>query len=228
MAILKPIFCFLFVLVAHLSFGQNPKSKMGIELSIPHMLELPWIKNCSSRDEVYVIIHNNTDTTNYFYEDWNTYGYYNISFEIKHKDSIYSIVRPPKLWYRNFKSHLIVNSGESLVFPYSLIDTTCANKLSESVQIFEDGWIGFPPISDTVEIRAIYQLCDLKEISPSENISRLNYGRDFYIDFLEEDIESEQKVQPKETPQRKTSQTKEIFIFHEPLISEWQRVILKK
>jgi hypothetical protein len=210
-----------------LSFGQNPISKMSIELSIPHTLELPWIKDCSSPSKVYVIIHNNTDTTNYFYEEWNSYGYYTISFEIKDQDSIYSIVRPSKLWYRNFKSHLIVHPKESLVLPQSLIDTTCANKLSESVQIFEDGWIGFPSVSDTVEIRAIYQLCDLNDTIPDEWISRLNYGRDFYIDFLDDDIKVElglnekSKQDPEPHPNTK-------IIFHEPLISEWQRVILKK
>ncbi|WP_430404571.1 hypothetical protein [Fluviicola sp.] len=199
---------------------------MSIELSIPHMLELPWIKDCSSTSKVYVIIHNNTDTTNYFYEDWNSYGYYTISFEIKHKDSIYSIVRPPKLWYRNFKSHLIVHPKESLVLPQSLIDTACANKLSESVQIFEDGWIGFPSISDTVEIRAIYQLCDLNDTITDEWISRLNYGRDFYIDFLDDDIKVELGLNEKSKQEPKTNEKVKI-IFHEPLVSSWQRVILR-
>jgi hypothetical protein len=226
MTLLKSTGCFLFVLVAHLSFGQNTKSNMSIELSIPHSFELPRIKDCSGKNNIYVIIHNNTDTTNYFYEDWNSFGYYNISFEIKYKDSIYTIVRPQKLWYRNFKSHLIVHPNESLVFAHTLIDTACASKLLESSRIFEDGWIGFPSVSDTVEIRGIYQLCDFQDTLPNEDISRLNYGRDFYIDFLDDDIESEQKVENREIPKPKLPNPKPTIIFHEPLISEWQTVIL--
>lgn len=213
MAILKSTPYFIFILIAHLSFGQNPKNKMSIELSIPHTREFAYINDCSSLKKASVIIHNNTDTTNYFYENWNTYGYYNISFEIKFEDSIHQIIRPRKLWYRNYPSYLIVNANESLVFDYALIDTSCAAKLVNE-RFFEHGWIGFPPISDTVEIRAVYQLCHLEDSIPGERIMRLNYRKEDYLDYLDGDIESKQ-IEPKT-----------IIIFKEPLISEWQRVIL--
>nr|WP_294860945.1 hypothetical protein [uncultured Fluviicola sp.] len=231
MSLLKQICCFLFILTGQLSFGQKLKSKMSIELSISHTREFPYIANCSDLKKVNVIIHNNTDNPQYFYEDWNSYGYYNISFEIKTKDSIYEVVRPQKLWYRNFKSHFILNPNESLVFPYLLVDTACTNKLFEN-RIFEDGWVGFPHMSDTVEIRAVYQLCHLEDSIPDEPINRLNYGRDFYIDFLDEDILSEpikpnQKNEKPKVPQpEKLPDTKTILIFNEPLVSEWQEVIL--
>ncbi|WP_341901788.1 hypothetical protein [Fluviicola taffensis] len=225
MTLLKSTGCFLFILMTYLSFGQNSRSKVSIELSIPHTQEFAHINNCSSLKKTSVIIHNNTDSIHYFYEDWNSYGYYNITFEIKAKDSIYEIVRPRKYWYRNYKSHFILNPNESVVFPYLLVDTACSNKLFEN-RVFEDGWIGFPSISDTVEIRAIYQLCDLNDTITDEWISRLNYGRDFYIDFLDDDIKVELGLNEKSKQEPKTNEKVKI-IFHEPLVSSWQRVILR-
>ncbi|MNJ82738.1 hypothetical protein D3C87_01420 [compost metagenome] len=220
---LKLINSFLFILFVHTSFGQNPKSKTSIELSIPHTRELAFINQCSDRNKAYVIIRNNTDSIQYFYESWNSYGYYNISFEIRHKDSIYQVVRPTKLWYRNFPSYHTVQAHESLVFPFLIVDTACTNILHRDF-VFADGWIGFPQISDTVEIRAVYQLCDPGEITIEETIKRLNYKKDDYIDHLDGDIEStpvfklsEHKTLPDPNP---------IIIFHEPLVSEWQKVIL--
>jgi hypothetical protein len=229
---LKLLCFFLFLFVSSTSFSQNEKG-MSLELSISHSGKLPLVNDCSSLNKVHVIIHNNTDSTQYFYEDWNSYGYYNISFEIKTKDSIYEVVRPPKLWYRNFKTHYILNPNESLVFSYPLVDTACTFKWRKN-RIFEDGWIGFPLISDTVEIRAIYQLCRLEDSIPDESIERLNYRTDDYIDYLDGDIESEQKKEPVKKTQKpkqpaapkKIPYIKQEIIFNEPLVSEWQKVIL--
>lgn len=226
MTLLKSTGCFLFILMTYLSFGQNSRSKVSIELSIPHTQEFAHINNCSSLKKISVIIHNNTDSIHYFYEDWNSYGYYNITFEIKAKDSIYEIVRPRKYWYRNYKSHFILNPNESVVFPYLLVDTACSNKLFEN-RVFEDGWIGFPSVSDTVEIRAVYQLCHLEDSIPEEIINLQNYRREDYTDYLDGDIEvpfiPNEKSKQDSEPHPNTK-----IIFHEPLISEWQRVILKK
>lgn len=120
-----------------MSFGQSSEKSVSIELSIPHTREFAYINECSDSKNISVIIHNNADT-NYFYEDWNSYGYYTISFEIKQNDSIYKIVRPKKLWYRNFPSYYTLNPHESLVFNYAFIDTSCAAKLFND-RIFEDG-----------------------------------------------------------------------------------------
>lgn len=228
MAIFKSTFSFLFILIAHSSFCQTSEKKVSIELSTPHTREFAYINDCSSSKKVSVTIHNRTDTTNYFYEDWNSYGYYNITFQVKVKDSIYEVIRPRKWWYRNYPSYYVVNPNESLVFNYSLIDTSCAARLFEE-RIFENGWIGFPPFSDTVEIRAVYQLCDLTDSIPREPmINRLNYRIDStdYSDYLDFDIEI--PFESNETPpQEPVSELNPIIIFHEPLISDWQKVIYK-
>lgn len=237
MSPLKQICCFLVILNGQLTFGQNPNSKVSIELSIPHSGGLARIKSCLSEPDVFVIIHNGTDSVNYFYEDWNSYGYYNISFEIRFKDSIYEVRRPEKLWYRNFPSYYIVKPQEFLVLPHLLIDTACSNSLSHH-QIFEDGWVGFPVKSkaDTVEIRVVYQLCDPEEMIAEDGIRLLNYKRDEYVNYLDGDIESEIFYTEKEKPKQKAEEPikpapklprpKPIIIFNEPIVSEWQKVIL--
>ncbi len=231
MTILKSTSYFIFILIAHLSFGQNPNSKVSIELSIPHLRNIPSLNTYSDKNNVYVIIRNNSDSVQTFYEDRYVYGYFNISFEIKYKDSIYLVTRAPKIWWRNRPSYHIVQSNESLVFPHMLIDTSYANALRHE-GIFENGWMGFTAVSDTVEIRVIYQLCDQGEVIDEENIGRLNYRKDDYLDYLDGDIESEKFEPSKETQKPKAPQQKKlpdpnaILIFNEPLVSEWKQVIL--
>ena len=202
---------------------------MSMELSIAHVRDLAYINNCSSLQKAHVIIYNNTDSTHYFYEDWNSYGYYNISFEIKTKDSIYEVIKPNKIWYRNFKSYFVLNPNESIVFPYLLVDTSCTNLLHRN-RIFENGWIGFPPISDTVEIRAVYQLCHLADSIPDEGINRLNYRKEDYIDLLDGDIESVTLAfeEPRQEHNQFPLPLQTELIFHEVLYSSWQKVILLK
>lgn len=212
----------LVLLIAPFSFGQQQRNQLSLELSIPHTGELACINNCSSLLKAHVIIHNDTDSTTYFYEDWNTYGYYNITFEIQHQNTVYPITRPEKYWYRNYPSFFMLHSGESLVFPYAIVDTTCV-RLWEDNGIFENGWIGFPNISDTVEIRAIYQLCHLEDSIPGERIGRLNDRSDDYVDYLDGDIEA--PLTPNPNPKAEPVFKPEI-IFHEPLYSSWQSVIL--
>ncbi len=232
MTYLKSSCLLLFLIIGQFVFGQNPKNKMTIELSIPHTREIPWLNTYSEKDNVYVIIRNNSDSVQTFYEDRYKYGYFNISFEIKYKDSIYSVTRAPKIWWRNRTSYHIVRPYESLVFPHMVIDTSYANALRHE-GIFENGWIGFPAVSDTVEIRVIYQLCDQGEVFDEENIGRLNYRKDDYLDYLDGDIESE-IIQPGKKTQKpkrpvapsKIPNTKQKIIFNEPLVSEWQKVIL--
>ncbi len=209
---------------------------MCIELSIPHTGKIPSLYRYSDKTNVYVIIRNNSDSIHRFYEDRFVYGYYNISFEIKYKDSIYSVTRAPKTWWRNLPSYYTVQPNESLVFPYMLIDTSYANALRQEM-VFENGWIGFPLVSDSVEIRAVYQLCDQGEVTDEQNIDRLNYRRkDDYLEYLDGDIESQEPKAAKEKTKSKSPEQKQtilkspkpspVIIFNEPLVSEWHKVIL--
>lgn len=208
---------------------------MCIELSIPHTGKIPSLNRYSDKTNTYVILRNTSDSIHCFYEDRFIYGYFNISFEIQYKDSIYSVTRAPKIWWRNRPSYYTVQPHESLVFPYMLVDTSYANALRQE-GIFENGWIGFPVVSDSVEIRAVYQLCDQGEVTDEENIGRLNYRKDDYLDYLDGDIESEKPKPIKEKPKPKSPEPQKsksqlpkpssTIIYNEPLVSEWQKIIL--
>jgi len=202
-------------------FGQTEKNGVSIELSIPHSGNLPWINDNSSYDKAYLLIHNNSESSQYFYKDWCSYGYFSPSLEIKHNDSIYKIRRSEKLWYRNFHDYHTVLSGETLVIEFKIVDSVSAAN-TEEYNVFGHGWVGFPDFSDTVEVRVVYEMRDLKDSIPSENIARLNYRPDpDYKDYLDGDIEVSPESDP--IPMKYPLQ---VIIFHEPLVSEWQKVLL--
>lgn len=222
---LKTVFCIITCFFICVSFGQTKPDEVSIELSIPHTGELPRINDNSSYTKAYILIHNNTDVVNYFYEDWCTYGYFSLSLELKCNDSIYQLQRSRKIWYRNFHSYHTVRPGETLVIENKIIDSTYAAN-TEEYRVFGDGWVGFPNFSDTVEIRVIYRLHDLNDSIPSENIGRLRYRKDDYKEYLDGDVEYTGLTD--EIPKNPVHDPNPVIIFHEPLVSEWQKVVLMK
>lgn len=201
------------------SYSQTVDSTVSIELSIPHSDPLKTLNECSSfNNDVFVIIRNDTDSIVRFYENWNSYGYYNFTFEIKTKDSIYTISRPHKLWYRNFPSHHSVLPDESLVFQFDLIDSTCASSRTDH-RVFEDGWIGFPQYSDTAQIRVVYSL-------PEEFLSYPDWAsrKDDYLEYLNaENVNELNEIEPTTLREKNYSR---IYIFSQTLTSEWRKVII--
>ncbi|MFT6246290.1 MAG: hypothetical protein ACJA0U_001782 [Salibacteraceae bacterium] len=74
------------------SYGQGVDSTVSLALSIPHGDQLKTLNDCSSfNNDAFIVINNNTDSTVRFYENWNSYGYYNFTFEIKTNDTIYTV-----------------------------------------------------------------------------------------------------------------------------------------
>lgn len=73
-----------------------------------------------SGDSIFlVVIKNNTDTIASFYEDWNSWGYYNFYFKIICSDTSFVIYRPDKDFTKNFPSFKSLNPGDSMttIFP---------------------------------------------------------------------------------------------------------------
>lgn len=209
----------LFFCLAFQSYGQNDCT---IHLSLPHGYRLPQIN--STDQNVFVSIHNETDSTVFFYRDWCSFGFYNIYFEIKTKDSIYQLVKTPKVWYRNFHDYYTVHPNEIVTFNYHLIDSLKALELEEQ-QLFIDSWTGFPKTADTVQIRAIYELHNPNDSIPGENITRLNVRKEEYLDYLEGDIESAPQSIKKSV--QKSVRKREV-IFNKKLVSDWYTVLLMK
>lgn len=217
------------LLLLFYSNGQSSNKKsteqnVSIELSIPHGDGLGRLNNCVDvENEVFIILTNNTDSTVSVYENWNSYGYYNFSFEIKLKDSIYVVTRPQKLWYRNFPSHHSILPNENIVFQFDLIDTSCARmRFYRGIQ--EDGWVGFPNHSDTAQIRVIYSL-------PKEymSYSRRAIIKEEYLEYIEEmdsvDLEIYNDLISSEEDE---NQEDRIWIHSERMVSDWKTIIIDK
>lgn len=215
------------LLLLFYSNGQSSNKKtteqnVSIELSIPHGDGLRRLNNCVDIDnEVFIILTNNTDSTVSVYENWNSYGYYNFSFEIKLKDSIYVVTRPQKLWYRNFPSHHSILPNETIVFQFDLIDTSCARMRCYRGIQQEDGWVGLPDHRDTAQIRVIYSL-------PNEYISysRREIIEEEYLEYIEEmdsvDLEIYNDLISSEENENR------IWIHSERMVSDWKTIIIDK
>lgn len=210
---------FYWGIMCQFSYGQAADSTVSIELSIPHGEGLKSLNECSSFDnDIFVVIRNNSDSIVRLYENWNSYGYYNFTFEIKTNDSIYTVSRPKKLWYRNFPSHHSVLPQESIVFHFDFIDSICATSRSDH-GIFNDGWIGFPKQTDTALIRVIYDV-------PSEFASYPDRSgrKDDYLEYL--DVENTSEFDEIEPSTERTENNDRIYIFSQTLMSEWQKIII--
>lgn len=97
-----------------------------------------------------VVIKNNTDTVASFYEDWNMWGYFNITFQIHSTKGIDTLHKKMRDWDKNFPSYQTLFPGDSMVLFFQLRDTRYQNSpfkgyLPEQGQ----GLLG---------IKAIYQL----------------------------------------------------------------------
>src|SRR6185295_5125408 len=74
-----------------------------------------------NRDSFFVIITNVSDTPQYLWEDWNSWGYYCLSFEIKTQDGIgHKLKRRDTVLTRNFPSSMLVPAGELIIIPVTL------------------------------------------------------------------------------------------------------------
>jgi hypothetical protein len=138
----------------------NSVDGVSIELSLPHGDSLKYFGLCQYENPVDVIIRNNSNEMKFFYENWNSWGYYNFHFEIETEDSVYQIRKTRHVWWRNFPSYHSVNPNESLVFHFNLIDSSCFEHDSKIERIRGlKQWIGFPNKEyQHAKIKVIYEL----------------------------------------------------------------------
>lgn len=143
------------------SSGLLEKGDVTIELSIPNGDSLRTFGLCWDKNPVDVIIRNQTDSVICFYEDWNSWGYFNIKFQIETADSTYMIMRIKRGgWWKNFPSIHKINPNQSLVFHYELIDSSCAERFGiDELSKRSMQWTGLPRKGyKSSKIRAIYEL----------------------------------------------------------------------
>lgn len=133
---------------------------VSIEISMPYGDSLRSLGVCWDKNPIDVIIRNQSDSVIYFYEDWNSWGYYNIKFQIETGDSIYNVTKTKNSWWKNFPSYHSINPNESLVFHYNLIDSACLEHNTKFERLKgAKQWKGLPQKDyDHAKIRVIYEL----------------------------------------------------------------------
>ena len=166
-------------LLFKISHGQGLSSLQKVEISIVVLADdsVRIFDPCSGDNIVQVKLKNIGDTTVHFYETWNTWGYRTFSFEIETEDSLYTIIRANRLWWRNYSSFVEIAPNDSAIFKFELIDSTCEFSNAEFKY-----WKGLPVgVVSNATIKVIYhpQKIQLSEVLVS---SRRNY-RDTTVGF---------------------------------------------
>ncbi len=154
-------------------FSQKTKNQRATK-NISLALEFPKssydnIVSADSKDSTFdirLIIKNNTDTLASFYADWNTWGFYNISFELKTKDTTLLLLRAGGCWDKNFPSSRMLFPGDSLIFSYNIMN--CDRQSC-------DCFLELPKKSlEDAQIRAICELQKENHLPHIENV--IKYG----------------------------------------------------
>lgn len=97
----------------------------------------------------HLVLSNQLKETVRVWQDWNSWGYYNITFELAVGDSTYHIKKKSIIWTRNFPSFWLLKPGESHEFKPNL-----------SREIWEGLPVG---INGKGMLKAIYQIEEDKE-----------------------------------------------------------------
>jgi hypothetical protein len=152
--------------------GMSTHKSVDIELSIPHTEGLPVLYPNSEDSKISVIVYNRTDSAVRMYEDWNSWGYYNFSFEIETPDSIYHVQRTKRGWWKNFPSYHVINPGETLVFNFKLDgwDSESSSGKRSILRGSAQGWSGLPVKDyDSAKIRVLYELKEEVSLSLADS-----------------------------------------------------------
>ncbi len=96
------------------TFSSTTKN-IEIQLVIPDEAKQIESTHCLN---LKVLIINHTDTIASFFEDWNSWGYFNISLEVKSKDSIYRLYKNDRDWPKNFPSFKSLFPGDTLTLNF--------------------------------------------------------------------------------------------------------------
>jgi hypothetical protein len=151
---MMPIQLFIILLIGQLIGALETSSKPArftekiVELQI--LFPNGKMETTSGCLKVQVLFINHTDTVTSFFEDWNSFGYFNIHFELKTANKSFFLEKGVKQWDKNFPSYKALFPGDTMVLTYSLNHDLCY--LSEF-----SGIIPLPSAGSST-IRAIYQL----------------------------------------------------------------------
>jgi hypothetical protein len=125
---------------------NKPGKNIDIEILITKDEKGERSKPCLSGQ---VLLINHTDTAASFFEDWNSWGYYNLRFKVTTGDSSYFIFKKDRDWPKNVPTFKTLFPGDSMSLSFSIAYDYCPDaKFSKPANVV------FVP---TTTICAVYQ-----------------------------------------------------------------------
>lgn len=201
-------------LTAFTSLKKSDKNKVQIYLQIDSgQFDLSTDSNL-----VHLVIHNGSDSAISFYETWNSWGYYNFSFEIETEDSTYFIARTDRLWWRNFPSTQKLLPNQTLNLSFNLIDSLAAGNRTYLA------WKRFPQCSyHKAKIRVHYNLPEMYWMFPA--FATRNY-RDMYYD--DTTTERSYRFEFSDSTNQKRGSQKLNWMYHTDISSDFMPIKIVK
>ena len=186
--------------------GKHEKT-ISVSLIFPKSENKSIISGAANDSTVDVnfVIKNNTDTIAGFFEEWNSWGFYNFGFELITPDTVLQLYRAGGCWGKNFPSAVMLFPGDSLIFP--LYIRRCQPRIC-------DCFAGLPAkYLENAEIRAVYQLLEENFQFYMEDVQR----SDEVLLFLRS---SHRRKMEKLTPAQKIRS-----FVHDRLLSEKYQIV---
>jgi hypothetical protein len=135
------------LLIALMS-AADERSVHGLSVSIALSGSERRVEYRKPRDHFHVVLSNGATRAQRIWQDWNSWGYYALSFELEDvAGKKWAVKKRPTVFTMNYPSSWVILPGEDLV-----IDVYWGD---------EDTWEGFPPLgteSQKLTIRAIFQI----------------------------------------------------------------------
>ena len=114
------------LMVAKPSSNRTKPSEKNIEIQIVFP-DKQMQSESSSCLNLRVLIINHTDTVASFFEDWNSWGYFNLSFQVTTTNLTYTLHKRDRDWPKNFPSFKTLFPGDTISFTYSLEYDYCTS-----------------------------------------------------------------------------------------------------
>lgn len=111
------------LLVFDSNHSSAPEKRIEIKLIIPDKTKQIKSTPCLNLKVLFI---NHTDTAASFFEDWNSWGYFNIGFEIKSGNTTYLLTKKDREWPKNFPSFKTLFPGDSMEFSFSPAMADCS------------------------------------------------------------------------------------------------------
>lgn len=141
---MKLLLTLLAVLLPMVGYGED----FTLAIVVPMRNEGRTIRFDTTKHEPFfhVVLTNTSGKEQRIWESWNSWGYYNLSFELTGADGkMVKVERGPRGWTRNFRSYLTMKPGEANVFDVR----------------FPDDWSNLPNVAKKevlVEQRAVFSI----------------------------------------------------------------------